>query len=668
MKKTFNFFVCILIFTAAPVIAQYSANDRALVKTTFERTFDKKIISEYLESGSPAKVNAALLSIAQSDDTTFIPAILRLDFSENSEFICFALGQIGPSRASSAFLFSRLNGNNTPDSVRGFIIKAIGKTGNAEDFSALQTLYEQNSGISFPGISIAVYDFFSRKVIDKKSAVKILRSELTKSGTTLTGKSRAAFAIARLGLSETFRDEIFSLLDKNLSNNIDSYNKLVLIQYLIDDLRRAGYTPFDTGYFDRFLKNKNPIIRIEGASLLANFKFKTRIGLNKYFEFFDDSNPNVTRQAATALKRIKPAGELKEDLRQKIGNLIADNSLSVNTRGELLLSYRSLFNVKFEDILFSFGKYVSSEYIYRCAASVPESPAAFKYVSDRFKGAGSHEKNDIISALVEFRKFSDTPQFRGIIFSSINSDSPVLISMALSGIDSAFTAKNSSKLKPALLSMAGRFKDDPNYIESMQSASETAELLGKDFSDELLNLLKTSRVYALKKYAETRLGLPADASNPNDELFGRLWENSFAYRSAIISTVKGNFRITFAPEYAPVSVGNFCALASGKFFDGIIFHRVVPGFVIQGGDPTGTGWGGPDYSIISEFSPLHYSISAVGMASAGKDTEGSQWFVTTGDYPHLDGRYTIFGYVTDGMDVVNNTDQKDSILSVTLVH
>ena len=122
------------------------------------------------------------------------------------------------------------------------------------------------------------------------------------------------------------------------------------------------------------------------------------------------------------------------------------------------------------------------------------------------------------------------------------------------------------------------------------------------------------------------------------------------------------------PEYAPITVGNFCYLAERNFFSNIIFHRVVPGFVIQCGDPTGTGWGGPGYTIVSEFSQLHYSPGTVGMASAGKDTEGSQWFVTIGDFPHLDRRYTIFGFVVDGMDVVNSIDQNDKIVTVKLTH
>jgi cyclophilin family peptidyl-prolyl cis-trans isomerase len=98
---------------------------------------------------------------------------------------------------------------------------------------------------------------------------------------------------------------------------------------------------------------------------------------------------------------------------------------------------------------------------------------------------------------------------------------------------------------------------------------------------------------------------------------------------------------------------NFLKVAEKNFYDGTVFHRVVSNFVIQGGDPTGTGYGSPGYTIRSEFSPLTYERGMVGMASSGKDTEGSQFFITHSATPHLDGRYTIFGKVTDGMDVVD---------------
>jgi cyclophilin family peptidyl-prolyl cis-trans isomerase len=108
-------------------------------------------------------------------------------------------------------------------------------------------------------------------------------------------------------------------------------------------------------------------------------------------------------------------------------------------------------------------------------------------------------------------------------------------------------------------------------------------------------------------------------------------------------------------------VDNFYSLANSHYYDGKVFHRVVPNFVIQGGCPRGDGFGGEDYSIRSELGPLRYKEGSLGMASAGKDTEGVQWFITHSPTPHLDGSYSIFGQVIEGMNVVNAIEVGDVI-------
>lgn len=114
------------------------------------------------------------------------------------------------------------------------------------------------------------------------------------------------------------------------------------------------------------------------------------------------------------------------------------------------------------------------------------------------------------------------------------------------------------------------------------------------------------------------------------------------------------------PEYAPESVGNFIALANSGFYNGLIFHRVIPGFMIQGGCPSGTGIGGPGYCIKGEFAqngvdnPTRHAYGVISMArSQRKDSAGSQFFIMTSDSPHLDGSYAAFGKITDGMHIAD---------------
>jgi cyclophilin family peptidyl-prolyl cis-trans isomerase len=117
---------------------------------------------------------------------------------------------------------------------------------------------------------------------------------------------------------------------------------------------------------------------------------------------------------------------------------------------------------------------------------------------------------------------------------------------------------------------------------------------------------------------------------------------------------------------APTTVARFAGLAREGAFDGLTFHRMVAGFVVQGGDPRGDGYGGPAWWQRCEDSPLAYERGTVGMALAGRDTGGSQFFITLGPQHHLDGRYTVFGRVTEGMEHVDALQVGDPIVRVLL--
>jgi cyclophilin family peptidyl-prolyl cis-trans isomerase len=122
----------------------------------------------------------------------------------------------------------------------------------------------------------------------------------------------------------------------------------------------------------------------------------------------------------------------------------------------------------------------------------------------------------------------------------------------------------------------------------------------------------------------------------------------------------GEFVIQLYPDKAPITVNSFVFLACKGFFNGVTFHRVLEGFMAQGGDPTGTGGGGPGYEFVNEDSDLTFDKEGVvAMANAGRDTNGSQFFITFGPQEFLNGGYTIFGQVVQGMDVVNGITRRD---------
>lgn len=137
---------------------------------------------------------------------------------------------------------------------------------------------------------------------------------------------------------------------------------------------------------------------------------------------------------------------------------------------------------------------------------------------------------------------------------------------------------------------------------------------------------------------------------------------------ATLNTNKGAIVIELTPEKTPLTVANFVNLIQRGYYDGLTFHRVISNFMIQGGDPLGTGTGGPGYQFKDEFDPSlrHSGPGILSMANAGPGTNGSQFFITHGAQPHLDNRHTVFGKVVQGQDVVNKIAQGDKIEKATV--
>lgn len=137
----------------------------------------------------------------------------------------------------------------------------------------------------------------------------------------------------------------------------------------------------------------------------------------------------------------------------------------------------------------------------------------------------------------------------------------------------------------------------------------------------------------------------------------------------VMTTSKGDIEATLTASKTPVTIANFLNLAKRGYYNGIVFHRVIPNFMIQGGDPTGTGRGGPGYRFGDEFHPSlkHDTAGVFSMANAGPGTNGSQFFITHNATPHLNNRHSVFGKVTKGQDVVNAIRKGDTIKGIKVL-
>lgn len=204
------------------------------------------------------------------------------------------------------------------------------------------------------------------------------------------------------------------------------------------------------------------------------------------------------------------------------------------------------------------------------------------------------------------------------------------------------------------------FKDAYDSIDFLYKAKDSLTLPKDNEALQVLN--KTIALF------EGKEELPETKNEYNNPINWALVKTIPSDQKMKVSTAKGDVILRLLVDEAPGSVANFYKLAMDGYFNDKNFHRVVPNFVVQGGCNRGDGYGGENYSIRSELPNLNYTTGTVGMASAGKDTEGTQWFITHSPTPHLDGRYSIFAQVEEGMDIVHTIEVGDKIKAIEVLN
>jgi len=268
------------------------------------------------------------------------------------------------------------------------------------------------------------------------------------------------------------------------------------------------------------------------------------------------------------------------------------------------------------------------------------------------KTMNSLKRKDMAITHLVSNALADTTFF-GIFKDGNLSDSLVI---ALMSAFDKLTSPDDVEAMQAAASAMGIIKDtrfvpsleralsDPDKTVAVASAAALRQISGKDYSAKI----------------------PKSTKALHTDYDWSTLESLNATAKVLIETSKGTITLQLLKDDAPFTVVNFVKLVRKHFYDGLQFHRVVPNFVIQGGDPRGDGWGGPGYAIRSEYSFARFGRGMVGIASAGKDTEGCQFFITHVPTPHLDGRYTIFARVLNGQEIVDRIQIGDTIKKVTV--
>jgi HEAT repeat protein len=581
--------------------------------------------------------------------------------------VVFALGQIGSAEARDAL--SRIAGSNASPEERGEAVLALGKLGGdgaaeavlpllADPLPALRA--DAAVALARTGDSLAAADL-APLLADPDANVR----------------AAAAWAAGRLHAKE------LAPALRELLADPDSAVKLAAT-------KAAGEVEDVEAIRALSLLAKDPDWRVRVNVAGALGRMKVHESLAGLAILGKDGNVHVRAATAAALQEI-PFHYKKDDI---LFPLVADpepevraatmQTLAVGLEGQQAAvqeHWTACGDSSTSVVLAAYESFAdASRRMPRGSEGTQWRTASWFYMKGRLANpaASLAEK---VGAAYHVGAFENADP-RNTLIDALTVVDPVLTAAALHGLgemipaDSALTARHRDETPPII---ARVLAEDPAAKTRPDIRESAAEALGHFDTEESRAILRglladpvwrvrNEAAGALEALGDPRpeIAPPGELPPPADPLDESYLKSKQGRWEAAVKTARGEFVIELLNRDAPRTVQNFVTLAEDGFFDGLLFHRVVPNFVAQTGCPVGNGWGGPGYDIRCEYNRNRYERGMVGMAHAGKDTGGSQWFVTHSQQRHLDGRYTVFGRVTSGMDVVDALCVEDTIESVTI--
>lgn len=578
---------------------------------------------------------AAALAFASVQDSEAVGRLNRLLKDVNTDVriaAIYALGQTGTDSAQNSLIYS-LHVEATV-AVRKEILIALGKCITQENYDQLATFKPEDS-LEMEGLSWGLYRAAIRSVSTSETIEKAVK--YLQPNNTFQTRLGAAHLLARIRNAD-----ISMYLDSILGSAL--YDKSAFVRMASTAaLRHSKSERVLNTLADRIIKDKDYRVRINAIRAMRNMD-STLVKPILMNSLLDEN----TKIAVTAAQALAPL--LTKEHGQNIeGQPLA--GLHWRVRAILLGGMLASDNKNIELIRKINEAYDTTSNTYEKAAlltALGNSPLTFeRVVTETFDASEKVINTSGISALATMRGLPNFPDELKSSFADMLKEACLTRDLAMIGTASGI-----------LINPDFGYKEVYDSLDFLYAAKGKL-ILPKD--NEGMQSLQAAIDYF--EGNETPVEVTNEYNHPID---WELVKSINGQQKMGIITSKGSIEIELFVDDAPGSVANFVQLAIDKYFDGKNFHRVVPNFVAQGGCNRGDGWGGEDYSIRSELAPLHYKEGYIGMASAGKDTEGTQWFITHSPTPHLDGGYTIFARVTNGMDVVHQLDIGDEIVSITL--
>ncbi len=585
-------------------------------------------VAVYFTHNNPSLRAQAALAAASMQSEALVPGLVKLLTDEDSTVVAsaaFALGQLG-DKAKAQTIVSALK--TTEPSVANVTLEAFGKTVQAGERHEPLTTAGKSTELQ-SGVAWALYRLGTRALADSTD-IQLAASLL-----------KSADPNARLGAAHFFQRATYKISTppQEWVDALSDTNPEVVMALT------RGLGKFD----DRVL----PLI----ANAARHPDYRVRVN------------------ACVAL-RSKSWANVKE----LTGTLLKDsNTHVVVAASEFVAGATPVVDSSWvADAARASTHWRAQANLFGCALKLHPSKSVGSEVKTMFQHSASvYQQAALLSALA-----SDADNYSFIFEQFKNGKAPVILSTAANALA---TINRSPAFRPTWKDeFWGMYRwiieqGDAGSISAVCSVLADSTLGYRSISPDVSFLETAKAKLSLPRDFETYVpltealnhlkGLPPPTPLKNDFNHPIDWKLATTLandQTVTIETTKGKIVMALLIDEAPGSVVNFVKLVNEHYFDGRYFHRVVPNFVIQTGCHRGDGFGSEDYSIRSEFTTRKYKTGSVGMASAGKDTEGTQWFITHSPTPHLDGRYTIFAEVISGMEVVHAIEIGDQIISARL--
>lgn len=694
-----------LLITVSNTYGQkLSKNEEEILWHQDQRSLGDSVLARVLKHKEARLRARAAMALANIQDTSTIPLIVPLLSDRSSDVraaAAFALGQIG-SQASEDILAERLR-QETNAKVIVRLLEGLGKSGSMKSYDDVIALGLPKKLNSLKAdLALSVGRFAIRSVKSERGVwlcFDVLEEPDTRS------RWMALYALWRIAPHGAIDVEIAKRKDQLSALTSDRSPDIRMhLATLLGKVKTAeAYEILTKILKNDFRKGRGDWrVQVNVARALALHAAREDTALDGLLQLLNVANDHVQMAGLTSIAGVSKETirkyARKEDLKKKLTQLSSrSKSRPGAVRGEALVTLAKHFPTEYN--YSSLVADSSSPNLLRSKAieAVCQIPSAENLLM--VLGRLDDDSLRVAMAAWDFLRQLLAPQsmrvfrkdtmitntlaatlFRKAKVSLLREDMAItnLVATALgdSSINAVLKAEGYDERALEALMLAYGKLSSPNDVEAMQAVLEALGKIGDDRTIPVLEraLMDPDRTVGLAAAAALKKITGSDLTDQVVPSTRPLytdydWKTFAAIPAKLrmeIKTNRGTIVIALLKEHAPFTVMSFYRLVKKKFFDGLTFHRVVPNFVVQGGDPRGDGWGGPNYALRTEVSLIGYERGQVGVASAGKDTEGCQFFITHSPQPHLDGRYTIFATTESGLDVVDRVQMGDKIVSIRI--